>query len=87
MKQSSFCWPVRWHRLCSVPRDCAKGEDKSGDGNTKQQILRLEHEGREATLKTLAANDRLLADNWININNDGSLRPSEAVGTAEGRLV
>jgi ketosteroid isomerase-like protein len=43
-------------------------------GDTEQVILRLESEGREATLKNdIAANDRLLADNWININPDGSI--------------
>jgi len=42
--------------------------------NTEQVILRLETEGREATLKNdIAANDRLLADNWMNINPDGSI--------------
>ena len=41
---------------------------------TEQVILRLENEGREATLKNdIAANDRLLADNWQNINPDGSI--------------
>ena len=51
-----------------------QAKDKSGDGNTEQLILRLENEGREATLKNdLAATDRLLADNWININADGSV--------------
>ena len=34
----------------------------------------LENEGREATLKNdIEANDRLLADNWVNINPDGSV--------------
>lgn len=42
--------------------------------DTEKLIVRLEKEGREATLKNdLAANDRLLADNWININPDGSV--------------
>ena len=42
--------------------------------NTEQVIRRLESEGREATLKNdIAANDRLLADNWMNINPDGSI--------------
>jgi len=41
---------------------------------TEQIIQRLENEGREATLKNdIAANDRLLADNWMNINPDGSI--------------
>ena len=44
------------------------------NGDTEQVILRLESEGREATLKNdIAANDRLLADNWLNINPDGSI--------------
>src|SRR4029077_17379976 len=44
------------------------------DGTTEQVILQLEDEGREATLKNdIAANDRLLADNWMNINPDGSI--------------
>jgi len=51
-----------------------QAKDKPGDGNTEQLILRLESEGREATLKNdLAANDRLLADKWINVNPDGSV--------------
>ena len=42
--------------------------------DTEQVILRLENEGREATLKNdIAANDRLLADNWMNVNPDGSI--------------
>lgn len=52
----------------------AQEKDKSGYSGTERQILRLENEGREATLKNdLAANDRLLAENWININPDGSV--------------
>ena len=44
------------------------------NGETEQLILRLESEGREATLKNdIKANDRLLADNWMNINPDGSI--------------
>ncbi|MFN2510324.1 MAG: nuclear transport factor 2 family protein [Pyrinomonadaceae bacterium] len=51
-----------------------QAKDKSGNGSTEQLILRLENEGREATLKNdLAANDRLLADKWINVNADGSV--------------
>jgi ketosteroid isomerase-like protein len=46
----------------------------NGSNNTEQVILRLESEGREATLKNdIEANDRLLADNWVNINPDGSV--------------
>jgi ketosteroid isomerase-like protein len=40
----------------------------------KQLILQLEKEGREATLKNdLEANDRLLADDWINTNTNGTV--------------
>ena len=43
-------------------------------GSAEQIILQLENEGREATLKNdIAVNDRLLADNWVNINPDGSI--------------
>jgi hypothetical protein len=36
--------------------------------------MRLESEGREATLRNdIDANDRLLVDNWVNINVDGSI--------------
>jgi ketosteroid isomerase-like protein len=49
-------------------------EKVSDDGNTEQLIRRLEIEGREATLKNdVEANDRLLADNWVNVNPDGSV--------------
>ena|GEM_PF-2900530 len=56
------------------PVTIGQAKEKSGDGNTEQLVLRLESEGREATLKNdLPANDRLLADNWINVNADGSV--------------
>ncbi len=49
----------------------AKANDS---GDTEQLILRLENEGREATLKNdIEANERLLADNWVNVNPDGSV--------------
>ena len=52
----------------------APKERATGDVNTEQLILRLESEGREATLQNdLVANDRLLADNWVNVNPDGSV--------------
>ena len=54
----------------------AQTPTKMATDNTKaeQVILGLEREGREATLKNdVEANDRLLADNWININPDGSV--------------
>lgn len=51
-----------------------QAKETSRDGNTEQEILRLENEGRAATLTNdLPANDRLLADNWINVNADGSV--------------
>ena len=56
------------------PVSMGQSKNKSGDGNTDQLILRLESEGREATLRNdLGATDRLLADNWINVNPDGSV--------------
>lgn len=49
-------------------------KEKSRDADVKQVILQLEDDGREATLKNdIAANDRLLADNWVNVNPDGSI--------------
>ncbi len=52
----------------------AATEKATGDVSTEQLILRLENEGREATLKNdIEVNDRLLADNWVNINPDGSV--------------
>jgi len=39
----------------------------------EQQILQLEKEGREAALSNdVEANDRLLADNWMNTNANGT---------------
>jgi ketosteroid isomerase-like protein len=71
MKRTVFCVGLAL-ALSLVTLGQSKG--KSGDVNTEQLILRLENEGREATLKNdLAANDRLLADNWINVNPDGSV--------------
>jgi ketosteroid isomerase-like protein len=52
----------------------ATKEKATGDVSNEQLIMRLESEGREATLKNdIEANDRLLADNWVNINVDGSI--------------
>ena len=49
-------------------------EKATGDVGGEQQIMLLENEGREATLKNdIEANDRLLADDWVNINVDGSI--------------
>lgn len=49
-------------------------ERTADNGSPEQSILRLENEGREATLKNdVEANNRLLADNWLNINPDGSV--------------
>lgn len=56
-------------------------ENPSNNGSPEQLILQLENEGREATLKNdIEANDRLLADNWVNINPDGSM-------TSKGKLL
>jgi len=52
----------------------ATKEKATGDVSSEQLIMRLETEGREATLKNdIEANDRLLADDWVNINVDGSI--------------
>ena len=57
-----------------LPAPAQTAEKPNHSDNTEQVILRLEKEGREATLKNdLEANDRLLADNWINVNPDGSV--------------
>ena len=48
-----------------------KGADKR---SVEQTIRRLEDEGRAATLKNdLAATDRLLADDWMNTNANGTV--------------
>jgi uncharacterized protein (TIGR02246 family) len=58
--------------LTIAPASHAVGQN-SNDAD-ERRILRLEAEGREATIKNdLEANDRLLADDWININPDGSV--------------
>ena len=54
----------------------AQSADKkpSAASQTRRLILELERQGREATLKNdIEANDRLLADNWLNVNPDGSV--------------
>jgi hypothetical protein len=52
----------------------ATKEKATSDVINEQLIMRLESEGREATLKNdIEANDRLLADNWLNVNADGSI--------------
>lgn len=52
----------------------ATKDKATGDLSSKQVIMLLENEGREATLKNdIEANDRLLADDWVNINVDGSI--------------
>lgn len=52
----------------------AAREKQQATLSSEQLILQLENEGREATLKNdIEANDRLLADNWVNINPDGSI--------------
>lgn len=56
-----------------APAQTAREKTNDSD-NTEQVILGLEKEGREATLKNdIEANDRLLADNWVNVNTDGSV--------------
>jgi ketosteroid isomerase-like protein len=59
---------------CTLTPAQTTPEKPHENGESEQIILRLENEGREATLKNdIAANDRLLADNWLNINPDGSI--------------
>ena len=59
---------------CSFASAQTTPEKPHENEETEQVILQLENEGREATLKNdIAANDRLLADNWMNINPDGSI--------------
>jgi len=59
---------------CAITPAQTKPKKAVANENTEQVIRRLESEGREATLKNdIAANDRLLADNWMNINPDGSI--------------
>jgi len=59
---------------CAISLAQTKPEKAVANENTEQVIQGLESEGREATLKNdIAANDRLLADNWMNINPDGSI--------------
>jgi ketosteroid isomerase-like protein len=59
---------------CLVAPAQTTTEKPVANGETEQVILQLENEGREATLKNdIKANNRLLADNWMNINPDGSI--------------
>ena len=59
---------------CVVAPAQTTPEKSHENQKAERVILRLENEGREATLKNdIAANDRLLADNWMNINPDGSI--------------
>lgn len=57
----------------------AQGDDKGKPNATlaasvEQTITRMEEEGRQATLKNdVAATDRLLADNWMNTNANGTV--------------
>jgi len=72
MKQIILVVAIAFANCLPAPAQTAKKPNHSD--NTEQVILRLEKEGREATLKNdLEANDRLLADNWINVNPDGSV--------------
>jgi ketosteroid isomerase-like protein len=58
---------------CVITPAQTKPENPQENADT-EVILQVESEGREATLKNdIAANDRLLADNWLNINPDGSI--------------
>ena len=61
--------------VASFAATAQPAKKKSSDnGKTERLILRLEIEGREATLKNdVAATDGLLADNWLNVNPDGSV--------------
>ena len=59
---------------CSFTPAQTTPEKANENGETEQVILQLESEGRKATLENdIKANDRLLADNWLNINPDGSI--------------
>ena len=59
---------------CSFASAQTTPERPHENEGTEQVILQLENEGREATLKNdIEANNRLLADNWMNINPDGSI--------------
>jgi len=62
--------------LINVGFAAAQGAKEKADDvrGTERIILELESQGREATLKNdVEVNDRLLADNWMNINPDGSV--------------
>ena len=59
---------------CTLTLAQTTPEKAHENGETEQIILQLESEGRKATLENdIKANDRLLADNWLNINPDGSI--------------
>ena len=59
---------------CSMALAQAPKSKMSEDRTIEQIVLQLEKEGREATLKNdIAATDRLLAQNWLNVNPDGSV--------------
>jgi ketosteroid isomerase-like protein len=60
--------------ICTLTPAQTTPERAHENGETEQIILKLESEGRKATLENdIKANDRLLADNWLNINPDGSI--------------
>ena len=49
-------------------------EARTRETNVEQTIRNLEDEGRQATLKNdLAATERLLADDWMNTNANGTV--------------
>lgn len=73
MKQLILVVAIVCTTCLQAPAQTARETANDGD-NPEQIILRLEKEGREATLKNdIEANDRVLADNWVNINADGSV--------------
>lgn len=63
--------------LCAVSISVlAQASNKKSGDNSKieQLILQLEKEGREAALNnSVDLNDRLLADNWMNTNANGTV--------------
>ena len=73
MKQISIVVALVFLGCVVAPAQTTPEKPHEGE-ETEQVILRLENEGREATLKNdIEANNRLLADNWLNINPDGSI--------------
>jgi hypothetical protein len=76
MKQNSKIFSIIIVLLAMTIAAAAQTKRKktSSPAKTEEQILQLEKEGREAALKNdLEANDRLLADNWMNTNANGTV--------------